>query len=64
MSKNYVIFSDSGCDLPEEVINQYNIGLVNFSFKIDEDSYNEKTAASTGLYIEKGYTLMQKFLNK
>ncbi|MBE6008116.1 MAG: cofactor-independent phosphoglycerate mutase [Lachnospiraceae bacterium] len=28
------------------------------------DSYNEKTAASTGLYIEKGYTLMQKFLNK
>ena len=28
------------------------------------DSYNETTAASTGLYIEKGYTLMQKFLNK
>ena len=44
MSKNYVIFSDSGCDLPEEVIKQYKIGIVNFSFKIDEDSYNEKTA--------------------
>ena len=28
------------------------------------DSYNETTAASTGLYIEKGYTLMQKFLNR
>ena len=44
MSKNYVIFSDSGCDLPEEVIKQYKIGIGNFSFKIDEDSYNEKTA--------------------
>ncbi|MBQ2753560.1 MAG: cofactor-independent phosphoglycerate mutase [Firmicutes bacterium] len=28
------------------------------------DSYNETTASSTGLYIEKGYTLMQMFLNK
>jgi len=28
------------------------------------ESYSEKTASSTGLYIEKGYTLMQKFLNK
>ena len=37
MSKNYVIFSDSGCDLPEEVIKQYKIGIVNFSFKVDED---------------------------
>ena len=28
------------------------------------DAYNETTAASTGIYMEKGYTLMQKFLNR
>lgn len=28
------------------------------------ESYNEKTAASTGLYVDKGYKLMEKLLNK
>ena len=26
------------------------------------DSYNEKTAKSTGIYISEGYTLMKNFL--
>jgi DegV family protein with EDD domain len=41
MSKNYVIFSDSGCDLPEEVIKQYKLGIVKLALKIDDNVYGE-----------------------
>lgn len=43
MSDNYVIFSDSGCDLPNHIIEQYNIGIIRFPFMIDGEHFDENS---------------------
>lgn len=45
--KNYQIFSDSACDMPQELINEFNIQLIPFYVTFDQETYYKETVEIT-----------------
>lgn len=41
---NYQIFSDSACDMPQEILNEYQIELIPFYVSFDEETYYKERA--------------------
>lgn len=54
--KNYQIFSDSACDLPQELLEEYQIELIPFYITFDEDRYYKER---TELNITEFYETLQ-----
>lgn len=45
--KKYQIFSDSACDTPQELLNEFNIDLIPFYVTFDQETYYKETVEIT-----------------
>lgn len=73
--KDYVIFSDSSCDTPQELLKKYDINLIPFYVTFDQETYykenieisNEEfyqTLQKKGVFPKTSLPSVQDYLNK